>query len=154
MNTTTGALNSITVDTGVRRLTINNDPERVIVFNPTDLNFVERFYSLVNEFEAKLVEYRGRAEEVESHTDTDSHGIPLNTPDRLQLMRETCEFIRSKIDELFGDGTSQVVFGSAMALDAFAQFFTGITPYITSARNQRMEKYIQRPTAGKRRAQR
>ncbi len=37
----------------VVRIAINDDPARVIEFNPDDVGFVERFYALIDNVEAK-----------------------------------------------------------------------------------------------------
>jgi hypothetical protein len=46
-------MESLHINTGGIRLCINDDPNRVIEFNPQDLSFAERFYSLLSDFEGK-----------------------------------------------------------------------------------------------------
>ena len=134
-------MDTLQINTGEKRIAINGDPERVIVFNPSDVRFAERFYGLIKEFEDKLKEYQPRSEEIEIHQDVDENGVPLNLPDKLALMREVCEYMRSKIDELFGAGTSQKAFGDALVLGVFEQFFVGITPFIQAARTEKISQY-------------
>ena len=134
-------MDSIKITTGAVRLCINDDPERVIEFNPTDVLWAERFYNLIGELEAKRAELMERAEQLDAAGGTDANGLPTNMGAGLALLRETCEFLRERIDYLFGPGTSQTVFGDAMTLDMFEQFFTGITPYVQSARSGKVERY-------------
>jgi len=143
-------MDTLTISTGEKHIAINGDPERVIVFNPSDVAFAERFYDLIREFEAKLKEYQPRSEAIEIHQDVDENGVPLNLPDKLALMREVCEYMRSKIDGLFGAGTSQKVFGDALVLSGFEQFFRGITPYIQTARSEKIAQYTNVVTDKKR----
>jgi hypothetical protein len=123
-------MDSIRIDTGERRIAINDDPDRVIVFNPEDVVFAERFYAIVAEFETKLTGYQDRYDQLETD------------PDKLALLRETCEYIREKVDYVFGSGTSQTVFGDAMTLNMFEQFFSGIMPFIRSTRTEKIKQYL------------
>lgn len=120
---------------------INDDPQRTIEFDPEDLNFIDGFYELIGEFEAKEAEYSKRAEELQSDEQLDGYGIPKNMKAVITLAKEVCEYMKEKVDQVFGDGTSEKAFGKAMALDMFGQFFDGVTPYISSARDSKIEKY-------------
>ena len=132
---------NLNINTAGIRLTINEDPNRVIEFDPDDVAFVEAFHGLISEFEGKETEYRRRSEEIEKNNEVDEYGIPKNAKEVIALMREVCEYFRSKIDEVFGEGTSNTVFGKANRLEMFAEFFEGITPFIQKARTGKIEKY-------------
>jgi hypothetical protein len=139
---------SLVIDTGEKRIAINNDPERVIVFNPYDVIFAEKFYRLIDELQKQLTEYKTKSDVLSKNKATDENQIPANMQERLVLMRESCIYLREQIDMLFGAGTSQKVFGDALVLriDAdkpgpFEQFFTGIMPFIQVARAEKVTKY-------------
>ncbi len=135
-------MQSLSINTGEIRLAINDDPQRVIVFNPADVLFAERFYKLFSELRRTLTtEYQPRFEAVERVTETDENNVPVNVQSRIDLVKEVCAYFRSEIDKLFGVGTSQIVFGDSMNLDAFTQFFEGITPFIRQAREDKIKKY-------------
>lgn len=142
-------MESIHINTGVKRIAINDDPGRVIVFNPSDVAFAERFYRLIGEFQEKQADYQRRAEELDVNAVVDANGIPSNLADSLALLREACEFLRAKIDDLFGTGTSEKAFGDALSLDAFEQFFEGITPFVKTARSEKMTRYINQQVTGR-----
>ncbi|MFM8321000.1 MAG: hypothetical protein ACKOC5_08815 [Chloroflexota bacterium] len=133
-------MDSIKIDTGVQRVCINDDPGRVIEFNPTSVDFAERFYQLIREFEQRRVEYSRRAEALGSE-DIDGS---------LALMREMAEYMRGQIDFLFGAGSSQAAFGDALNLPAIGQFLDGITPFIQMAREKKVERYTYRSKGEKR----
>jgi len=135
-------MRSLQIDAGLVRIAINGDPERVIEFNPGDVLFAERFYQLLAEFEAKESDFSSRADELD-RAEGDNMG------ERLAFLHEVCEFMRAKIDALFGAGTSQKAFGDSLSLEMFEQFFTGITPFIKAARNERTAQY--RPRKGRNR---
>lgn len=134
-------MDSIKINTGEKRICINDDPARVIVFNPSDVLFAEKFYQLMGEFEQKLAEYQARSETIDENKQLDAHQLPINMEERISLLREACEYIRGRIDHLFGAGISQKAFGETLALDVFTQFFEGITPYIQSVREDRIAQY-------------
>lgn len=125
-------MNSLAIDTGEIRLAINGDESRVIAFNPTDAGFAERFYKVVSELDAKTVEYNLKAQQLPDTTDEKS----------IALLKETCQYMRDRIDYVFGADTSQKAFGDALVLDVFSQFFEGITPYIQHARTDKVAKYL------------
>jgi hypothetical protein len=135
-------MDSIRIHSGIQRIAINDDPERVIEFNPNDVTFVERFYNLIHEFEGKEEEFQRRARLIDERQEQlDTHGIPENLPEGAQLLREVCEFMRTKIDHVFGPGTSQKAFGDSLSLDMIGQFFEGIAPFVTRARAEKLETY-------------
>lgn len=132
---------NINIDDGVVRLTVNNDPNRVITFNPADVGFANRFYGLIEEFIAKQQEYHGRALALDKQNGKDKYGLPRNGKAGFALLLEICEYMRGVIDEVFGAGTSQAAFGNANTLTMFEQFFNGVTPFIEAARAPKLAKY-------------
>jgi len=134
-------MDSLQINTGEKRIAINNDPTRMLVFNPSDVIFAERFYKLIGEFEAKFTEYQTKAKAIEAVAANDANGFPVNTDERIALIKDACSYIKERIDILFGIGSSQIIFGDAMNLDMFSEFFTGITPFIQQARSTKIAQY-------------
>ena len=64
-------MEELRIDTGGVKLKVNGDPTRVIAFNPTDISFAERFYSLLSEFEEKEKEYQQKVEALQKNTELD-----------------------------------------------------------------------------------
>jgi len=134
-------MQSLQINTGEIRLAINDDPERVIVLYPKDAIFTEKFYILLGNFKKSFSDFKNRAEIIESQNAEDEYGVPLNTEERLAFQKEVCQYARNEIDELIGAGTSQIVFGNALDIDAIMQFFTGIQPYMQKARAEKVAQY-------------
>jgi hypothetical protein len=146
-------MDSIRIETGEKRIVINDDPNRVIVLNPSDMLFAEKFYQLIREFEEKSLEYETKRKAIEATTERDTYGLPVNAKEYIDLLHETCQYFRDKIDWLFGAGTSQMVFGDALNIDAITQLFQGLTPYFTSAREAKITPYFApKPANGRRRS--
>jgi hypothetical protein len=140
-------MDSLQIQSGEKRIAINGDPNRVILCNPSDATFAEKFYLLIGEFQTKSEEYQTRFKELEKVTETDEHGFPLNMSARLDMLKEVCGYINGHIDNLFGKGASEKAFNGAMELDLYVQFFDGMTPFIQKARAEKLQKYTSTASA-------
>jgi hypothetical protein len=132
---------NLIIDSGIKRIRINEDDNRIIEFNPEDIVFVEKFYGLIKKFEEKEADFRLKTEEIGSIEGEDEYGIPLNTKQTLDLILDLCNYLRKEIDEVFGEDTSNKAFGQTQTLNMFEQFFNGIVPFVQKTRNERIEKY-------------
>lgn len=120
---------------------VNDDPNRVIAFNPEDISFIDAFYNLIGEFDTKIEEFKQRELILRKNNAVDKYGIPVSTKEEIKLTKDLCTYLREKIDALFGAGTSDTVFGKSNTPDMFVQFFDGITPFIQTAREKKVQKY-------------
>jgi hypothetical protein len=123
-----------------KRILINDGPE-YIEFDPGDVLFAEKFYSLMREFETRMDEFKVKSAEIDANEKLDEHGFPANAADKLALMRALADFIRDRIDYVFGVGTSQKAFGDSFSLDMVSQLFEGLTPFIGAARTEKINRY-------------
>lgn len=129
-------------DTNLIRVMINDDPGRVIQFDPSDVTFAERFYKLIGDFETKQAEYQARSEKLDAERNRlDHNGLPENLGEGLAFMREVCEYMHGQIDYLFGAGTSLKAFAGSLSIEAIGEFFDGITPFIQKTRSEKVAKY-------------
>ena len=137
---------NLNINAGGIKLTINNDPNRVLEFNPEDVGFAARFYDLMQEFKAKAQEYSDEAQKLDNNKELDEYGIPVNMKEKIELLSKVCAYFREQIDRVFGLGTSAIVFGKINNVNMFAEFFEGITPYIDKARTEKIKKYTGKKT--------
>lgn len=144
-------MDSIKIDAGIKRVCINDDPARVIAFNPNDVAFAERFYAMYRDMLRVAEEYDARAQEIDAETGVDDAGLPINAPDKLSFMRESVEYWHGQIDALFGEGTSETVFQGALNMDAVMQFLEGMTRFFQQTREEKTRKY-RKPAKQSRRA--
>jgi hypothetical protein len=140
-------VDSLKISTGEKRIAINDDPARVIVFNPDDVLFAEKFYNLYAELNTAQKDYQERAKQIDANKALDAAGVPVNVAERLAYLKDINHLLRGKIDDLFGAGTSQKAFGDALSfdMDVYKQFFSGITPFVKSARSAKVEQYSSKP---------
>lgn len=134
-------MDSIRIESSKKRIAINDDPQRVIEFDPQDILFAERFYQLYGEMQGKLAEFEARENELRAQSEPDENGIPRNIESLIGHYREICDYLRDRIDRVFGVGTSQTVFGEARSVDMIIQFLDGLTPFIQGARSATLKKY-------------
>lgn len=132
---------SIQIQSAEVRVLVNDDPNRVITFNPEDISFIDAFYDLIGEFDKKIEAFKQRELLFRKNKTVDKYGIPASTKEEIQLTKDLCCYLREKIDALFGAGTADAAFGNANIPDMFVQFFDGITPFIRTAREKKVQKY-------------
>lgn len=132
---------SIQIKSAEVHILVNDDQNRVIAFNPEDISFIDAFYDLIGEFDTKIEEFKQRELILRKNKAVDKYGIPISTKEEIKLTKDLCTYLREKIDALFGVGTADTVFGKANTPDMFVQFFDGITPFIQTAREKKVQKY-------------
>jgi hypothetical protein len=123
---------SLQIHTGQICLDILDDQGNqrgVFKFNPNDVSVAKRVFALQNTIQDKFKEYEERYKDVQ------------NEQDGITLLDETIQYFRGVIDEIFGAGTSQILFGDCNTFSMFEDFFNGITPYYTKASKDRVQKY-------------
>ena len=132
-------------------ITINEDPNRVVCFDPEDTAFAENFYALTRKLSEKQKEFDEKVKALETD-ERDEYGIQKTLPEQIALQKDICAFFYAEIDALFGEGTSKTAFGNSNSFDLIAQFFNGLSPLIKKTREEKVLKYVgnrtQRRSAG------
>lgn len=133
---------AINITTGEKIVPIIRDGNVVgeLSFNPTDVLFAERFYALLGDMQKNLKEYKAQGEALKKAA-KDEDGMPVNMQEHITLQRELCDYLREKVDKVFGDGSSQKVFGDNRNLEIYKQFFDGMMPFFQQARAERVAMY-------------
>lgn len=144
-------MQSIRFDDGFKEFMINDDPNRVIRFNPADYGILERFNTAHKEMLSEL-------EALGSDIDINPDGTP-NVPENeleeaAKLLGKTRKIICDKVDYIFGNPVSEIAFGtqspisSIKGLPLFELFINAARPYIEKevmaeqkASQKRVEKY-------------
>lgn len=128
-------------DTKVR-LAINDDENRVIEFDPSDVKFANRYYTMLADYEIKQKEFTEKAAEIDKITTYNSFGIKVSDIEGSKLVLEMCEYMKEQIDYVFGNGTSEKAFGDIINPDMINQFLSGVAEYILSIRNTKINQYV------------
>lgn len=131
-------MQSLQVRTGEVKLQILDDAgeERgIFKFNPTDIESAKKVVAFQSELSAKQAEFEDQAEKCE-------------TPEqKLNLLSEICDYFNNLIDECFGTGSSELLFGGAKTLSMYDDFIQGIIPYYQKASEERVAKYSPKKTS-------
>lgn len=127
-------MESLKIRTGKIRLQIEDDSGEVrgiFTFNPNDVESAKRIAEVQKEFGVKNKEFQDRS-------------TKCTTPEeQINLLNEVVDYFEKLIDDCFGAGSSEILFGDDKSIDMFLDFFEGITPYYEKASKERMAKYIQ-----------
>lgn len=140
-NVHTNGIQNLNIDLGEIRLAVNGDESKVLAFNPDDVDFTERFYSLIGKVDEVQKRYEAIAAELDADSETDAYGIKKNQPEIFKMQRDVCAELRAEIDDVFGAGVSDMCFGSTNTLEMFGTFFTAITPFVEKSRASKIQKY-------------
>lgn len=138
-------MDSIVLKSGGVRLCINDDPNRVIAFNPNDIGFVTRFFGLIDlcrdaEQDAKEQEPALRRKYADD---------PLECARALIALEAALyDKVSTQIDAVFGAGTAQTAFGDEQDVDLVVQLLEGVRPYVAKARQTQIDKYTRQTAAG------
>lgn len=144
-------MQSIRFDDGYKEFMINDDPDRVIRFNPADYGILERFDTASKEMMQEL-------ETIGNDFDLNPDGSPRVPESELEeaakLLAKTRKVICDKVDYIFGSPVSEVAFGtqsplsSVKGLPLFERFINAARPFIEKevmaeqkASQKRIEKY-------------
>lgn len=125
-------MESLQVRTGQISLQILDDeskPRGTFKFNPTDIESAKQLLGMQDEFVKKQKEFDEREK------------LAKTPEDVLNLLDEVVLYFNEMIDNCFGEGSSQILFGGAKTLSMYDDFFTGITPYYEKESKKRTAKY-------------
>jgi hypothetical protein len=141
-------LQSIHIDSGVKRIAINDDPNRIIEFNPHDTLFAEKLYRAYTKLAGLEKSYNERAAELDKSTPVDDLNVPTDFTAFIELEKEMVADVLGEIDYLFGEGACERIFGDEVTIPRINQFIEGVMQYITPERAEKMSQYMPKRESG------
>ncbi len=140
-------MQNFNLDEGYKEFTINNDPNRVIRFNPADYGIIER----INEAYKEIEKISKIKEDIELRAD----GTPIEEfAKAAEVVNKVSTTIKKQIDYIFNSDVSDVVFGKQSPLSTikgmplYERFLEVVMPEIKKeieserkASEKRIEKY-------------
>ena len=130
-------MQSLQVRTGEIKLQIIDDAgeERgIFKFNPSDIESAKKVIAFQEELNEKQAEFEEKIDKAET------------AEDRVNILSEVCDYFNNLIDECFGAGSSELLFGGAKTLSMYDDFINGIIPYYEQASKERVAKYSPKKT--------
>lgn len=128
-------MESLQVRTGQISLQILDDygeVRGVFKFNPQDIESAKRVFALQNELPVMQEEFERKIASAKTEEE------------KINILSGIVDYFNQAIDECFGKGSSDILFGGARTLSMYEDFFTGITPYYQKAGESRVKKYKKR----------
>lgn len=122
------------VKTGKIKLDIIRDGEKVGVFtfNPSNLEESKKHAEIVKKLEESQDVQLAKAKDV------DDNGSEL---ERINFMKDIICDMRNIIDDVYGKGTSEMLFGDCYSAETINDFFVQLRSYYEKASKERKTKY-------------
>ena len=153
-------MHNISFSDGMEEIMINNDPERVIRWNPTDSNFNTRFFKFqdyVKDLHNELMTLTKNIEAIASEESEDSEMAESKARDTMAQITQLGVELSEMLDMTFNAPVSKIAFRGANPLSPtrdgsfiFDNFLRAIAPIVTEsveeaskAAEARVKKYTE-----------
>lgn len=129
-------MESLNIETSKKRLCLNGDESKVIEFNPEDLDTRKKFFDASKEIFQKQREYDIAVKEIESEQDD-----MKKTEKAFELEQNLYNLMKSIVDDIFGNGTSDMITDGKSNIFSLVNFIIAITPYFRAVTDKQKNKY-------------
>ncbi len=137
-------IDSIRVDTGVRKITVNDEGE-TISLNFADQSFPVRYFNMVDEFQSQQEIFQKEEDDLIKECEE-------NQLSEYERMRKTAafnlkihEFFKERVEALFGADACRKVFGDIVpSVDMYMDFISQLAPYFEKYGKERQKKLMQK----------
>lgn len=129
-------MESLNIETSKKRLCLNGDESKVIEFNPEDLETRKKFFDASKEIFQKQREYDIAVKEIESEEDD-----MKKTEKAFELEQNLYNLMKNIIDDIFGNGTSDMITDGKSNIFSLVNFIIAITPYFRAVTDKQKNKY-------------
>ncbi|HIW14913.1 MAG TPA: hypothetical protein H9691_05665 [Firmicutes bacterium] len=137
-------IDSIRVDTGVKKIEVNDEGE-TISLNFADQSFPARYFAMVDEFQAQQDVFRQEAEQLDREREEKKLSEYDHSRKVAAFNLKIHEFFKDRVDGLFGEGTCRKVFGDIVpSLDLYVDFINQLAPYFEKYSKERQKKLMQK----------
>ena len=140
------ARDSIRVNTGVKKIEVNDEGE-TITLNFADQSFAPRYFAMLDDFQEKSGEFEAEAkalDEAEYETPMDRARAASAFSLKVHLS------FKERIDQLFGADTCRKVFGDIVpAADLYMDFIEKLAPYFEKYGKERQSQLKKRYNAAR-----
>ena len=134
----------IRVNTGVKRIEVNDDGD-YITLSLSDNDFLNRFFALYENSQKMANEFSSSEAQIREKYQGDAETSAACLREVLSIYTEAGKNMMSEVDNLFGAGTCQKVFGDITpSFELYYDFFEQLNPYLqefAKEKTQRMSKY-------------
>ncbi|WP_312093473.1 hypothetical protein [Aminipila sp.] len=143
-------MKDISFDTGMIELAIQGDKNRVLRFNPEDVDFQNSLFAMLDHASEKMKEFEQSAKEYDAKVN--QLGEIEAAKEKIKIQCDIDNFIKNEIDGVFGAGIANMIFQeaspsakSSSGQYIFMNFFDALLPIIQpeiKKRNESIQKII------------
>ena len=128
------------------KIAIDGDESKVIEFNPNDMLFRNRITEFMISVQGKQVEMAEKAEALEKAEQPAEGTLPSNIQDVLAFNQEVADYFISELDDLFGVGASEKLFGErSFDSGLMANFMIYVMEKINTVSQNKVEQKLGKP---------
>ena len=115
-------------------LALNGDENKIIEFDPGDVNFRKKFFALKDELIKKQQELDSKIKKIDMNSDKAVEKV-------LKLEEDFFDYLAGVIDDLFKEGTAMMVTDNRKNTFVLANFIIALVPYFERFNKANKEKY-------------
>lgn len=128
---------------------LDDDPTRVIRFNTEDVHLRARLFEFAKDASRKEKEIQAKTAEIETIEGDGAEGFPLQVDASVKLMVELADFFMAGLDQVFGEGTSAVVFAEGFDFDGFTTFLAYVMSKFEAKSSEKIAERLKKPASKK-----
>ena len=123
---------NLNINDGKKRVVLNDDENKVLIFNPNDLESRKKMYSVNNKILEYDKKFKEKVKKIKESKDVEKE---------FELEEEMHNFIKNFVDDIFGEGVSDMITDKKINPVALMNFLTAITPYFLVKAESKRKKY-------------
>ena len=132
----------------VFEFTINDDPARVIRFNANDVKLRKKISILPRKLFRKEKEFNKRIKEIDAIEGDDEYGFIIGNALRW-IWFKIADYFMKGLDDVFGEGTSEIVFADGFDFDLFTVFLGFVLDKFNETGNKKVQARLAKKSLSK-----
>lgn len=123
---------NLELKTSKKRLCINGDENKILEFNPENIETRKKFYNASKKIFEKQRELDVILEKL---------GEEAKVEEMFEIEEQTFNFMKEIIDEIFGEGVTDMITDGEKNIFAITNFAVAIAPYFKDVAEKQKNKY-------------
>ena len=116
------------------RLALNGDNDKILEFDPGDVNTRRKFYNMKDSMITKQQELDSKIKQLDLK---EEDGIQ----EAFKLEEDFFDYLKDLIDDIFGNGATNMICGNRKNVFVLANCIIALCPYFEKFRNDTKNKY-------------
>lgn len=128
------------------KIAIDGDENKVIEFSPNDMLLRKRITQFMVDLQMKQAEMDEKAQALDKANTADEGEMPSNIQEVLDFNQEVADYFTGELDDIFGKGSSTMLFGEAgFDPSLMASFMSFVMDKAGAASKTAIEQKLGRP---------